>query len=253
MSHKTVKRYVLYTLKELNQYSYSEGETIVTYTTPYIKFGWVPMYFTRERLVDYLAINKYYNIKDDVVLSNLSKDMSEVKPDYKIVRYKDYFSTNVRHIKKYIYLYFIGYKTPNGISAVDVNSLETKVENKLKAITTKREMTSRKIEAERRAQQFKFRHGSVVNTGHSNWHRGTYYRVPKLKNVKTLNSSCEEETKQFVKAKYKVKNLPVWDDRVRHNDRSWKTNSKVKRQWMKHLNNHIDIDISWKELTSDLD
>lgn len=247
MSHKVIKRYVLYTLMELGQYNYSEGETIVTYATRYIKFGWVPRYFTRERLVDYLALNKYYNIKNDVILNNLSKDMSEVKTDYKVVKYSDcLFGT--RHITRYGCLYFIGIETPKGLRAVDVNSLMSEIENKIKIIADKKERASYKIKAERKSQKFKFRQGSVAYTGHRTWHRGTYYRIPKLKNVKTLNNSCEEETKQFVKTKYKTKNLPVWDDRVRFNDKSWKTNHKVKKQWMKHLNNHTDVDISWKEL-----
>ena len=70
-------------------------------------------------------------------------------------------------------------------------------------------------------------------------HHCSYYRHPKLHNVVKCNS-LDSEYKEFNSSKYFYKNLPCWDDRPRHCDRSWKTSYKVKAQYLKHKDNHKD-------------
>lgn len=76
-----------------------------------------------------------------------------------------------------------------------------------------------------------FRKGPIPMTGVNHSHRGSLYRHPKTLNEMKLNSDVEE--KEYVRPKRRPNNLPnVWDEKIRHIDKSWKTNSKKRKQWM---------------------
>ena len=113
---------------------------------------------------------------------------------------------------------------------LNYSEIKDEVEKRIAEIKIHKLNINKKLAYESRLGQFEFRRGPVPNICHYRYHRGTYYRIPKLKNVKTANNSCDDETKIFEKSKYRTKNLPVWDDRVRHNNKSWKTQYKVKKQ-----------------------
>lgn len=81
-----------------------------------------------------------------------------------------------------------------------------------------------------------FRRDPVSWTGHH--HRWCGERGPKLKN--RMLSNIDAETGYVYGSKYKIENLDLWDGRGRYHDKSWKTSTKCRKQWEKHLDKHID-------------
>lgn len=76
-----------------------------------------------------------------------------------------------------------------------------------------------------------FRNGSVPGVSKSHEHRGSYYRIPSIMNAK--RDAANPENKDYIRPCRRVINLPdPWDDYPRHIDKSWKTNSKKRKQWM---------------------
>lgn len=76
-----------------------------------------------------------------------------------------------------------------------------------------------------------FREGPVPGTGKRTWHRGSYYRHPKTTNEK--RQAAIVENKEFIKPRRNVHNLvDVWDEIPRHREKSWKSQSKKRKQWM---------------------
>lgn len=74
----------------------------------------------------------------------------------------------------------------------------------------------------------KFRNGPIPHTG-TKYRRGGFYRYPRTFNEIRQNSI--PEYKEFVRDRRK--HLPtVWDDIVRGHSRSWKDQSKKRKQWM---------------------
>ena len=75
-----------------------------------------------------------------------------------------------------------------------------------------------------------FRRDPIPYTGAK--YRGHYYRRPKSMNEK--RKAADVEYKQYVKPKRNVRNLPdAWDDeKVRHIEKCWKSQSKKRKQWM---------------------
>ena len=75
---------------------------------------------------------------------------------------------------------------------------------------------------------YKFRQAPVPHTG---WTWGNYYRRPRY--VPTMRQNSIPEYKAFVRPKAALRNETFWwDDHVRCIQRSWKVQSKKKRQWM---------------------
>lgn len=236
MSHTRKKNYILYSLKEVKSWDMTCPG--IVYTDVYKKFGWVPSYYTREQLINRLAINYYYN-KEYSILNNIVDELHRIIPGHRLVHNSLFGNTYIR----YDTVYCIGYfDTDSNVTIINKSNIEDDVMDAIKSIKHKKDKREKEAAYNKKANQYKFRKGNVPCIGHCKWHRGTYYRIPKLKNIKVHNESCEADTKEFEKAKYRTKNLPVWDDRCRHLDKSWKTSCKIKKQWMKHLDKHIDFD-----------
>lgn len=76
-----------------------------------------------------------------------------------------------------------------------------------------------------------FRKGPVPGTGVRHEHRGSYFRHPKTMNEK--RQAAIVEYKEFVSPKRNVRNLPdAWNDDGRCRSKSWKDQSKKRKQWM---------------------
>lgn len=77
-----------------------------------------------------------------------------------------------------------------------------------------------------------FRKGPMPGIHKVNCHRGSVYRHVASFNEKKQNS--DPEYFEFVRPKRRPHNLPdLWrDEKCRHNDKSWKSNSKKRKQWM---------------------
>ena len=237
MSHSKKKKYVLYSLSRVWEWGKVKG---TIYTDIRKEYGWVPALFTREQLISKLAINFVHTKENRCIINNLSDDMSETYPECSIISFETVLG--VMHNTDYNNKYYMMYEKKGKFIHLNYNEIKDEVEKRIAEIKIHKLNINKKLAYESRLGQFEFRRGPVPNICHYRYHRGTYYRIPKLKNVKTANNSCGDETKIFEKSKYRTKNLPVWDDRVRHNNKSWKTQYKVKKQWMIHLENHIDFD-----------
>lgn len=73
---------------------------------------------------------------------------------------------------------------------------------------------------------------------YNNCHRGSCYIHPSTTKSRR-NSIYKDDEHTFIDTK--AKTLPtVWDEKPRHTDKSWKTSYKIKKQYMKHLDKHID-------------
>ena len=85
-----------------------------------------------------------------------------------------------------------------------------------------------------RKSQYKqviFRYESIPGIHKRTHHRGSVYRHPKVMNEK--RQAVNIEYKEYVKPSRNIKNIPnAWDDNVRNFYKSWKSQSKKKKQWM---------------------
>ena len=77
-----------------------------------------------------------------------------------------------------------------------------------------------------RGPKFEYRNGPVPGTGKLKFSRS--HRQINIANERRQN--CDPEHAPYVRSKRKTKNLPSYDYRSR--DRSWKRQSKKRKQWM---------------------
>lgn len=214
MSHKKSKRnYVIYHLSRC-------GKDNKWYRSEYNKQGFIHR----------IAQNKVFggNMLDSLVES-MQDTRLDAEETYSYLGY-----TYDRYESKY----YLCKETSTGALRINIDDFANDIEAEVTKIRNKREKLRKSIEAEKRCNKFKFREGAVPNIHCGRWVRGSYYRIPKLSSVR--RASTDVEYKHYSKASENVKNLPVWDDRLRHNDRSWKSSYKVRKQWEKHQSKHID-------------
>lgn len=232
------KNYVVYSLGALNSYSrYSEG-VIPAGKGCHGDFGWFPSYYTKDTLARSIAYQIVTWGKSEFLEKSVD-NICAISPR-RIIRQIDYGFLGIRSITDYEHRYFLGKVVKDEVVKLNVHELYEDVQRYIERITERRNKEEKKRKYKARSQAYKFREGSVPHISHYKWHNGCYYRKPKLGMVKKLNSDVD--TAEFASAKYRTKNLPVWDDRVRHLDRSWKTSCRVKKQWMKHLSSHVDTE-----------
>lgn len=189
---------------------------------------WVPSYYTRNRFVVKLATDYYYGGN---IVKNLVDDM-EVARQERAARW--YCSWN------YTSKYYLAKEVSGGYIKLDLNDYIDEVLKISEGIKNKRAIASKKYEHERKLMNiYEFRKDPVPGVhNYNNRHRGDWYRHPKTTGAKRKGFYKDEE---YTFKDNKVKQLPnVYDDIVRHKDKSWKTSCKIKKQWMKHLDRHVD-------------
>ena len=77
----------------------------------------------------------------------------------------------------------------------------------------------------------RYRYDSIPGIHKNHYHRNCFYRHPNVMNEKRQASIVEY--KDYIKPASRVSNLPdAWDDKIRHFDKSWKSQSKKRKQWM---------------------
>lgn len=77
----------------------------------------------------------------------------------------------------------------------------------------------------------KFRKEPVPHTGYR-YSLKSFYRHPQTMNE--MRQAANKEYKEYIRPKRRVKNLPtVYDDKYRSSDRSWKSQTKCRKQWQK--------------------
>lgn len=210
---------------------------LFTFTKYYgdVDYSWKRTYYTRERLVRCMMYDKYYHGNE--IKNNLVDDMSEAKHEtVYVVNKHSYFGGYWRDKKRY----FVAKINKGDIVKFDIESLSKEVDaeyEKYKAISDKRQA---KYKAERKLfDNYTFRKDPVPGVhNYNNWHRGTLYRHPATTSSKRRNYYTDED---YTFDDVKIRKLPnVYDDLYRHRDKSWKTSCKIKKQWMKHVDKHID-------------
>lgn len=231
MSHKSNdKKYVLFQLKRADLYKE--------------RFKWIPTYYNRRGLIHIIALGEL-GIRDKII-KYLAHDMSATRCKY-IWNDRDYIWSNST---SYIPIYYIGKIGKDGIKTVSINSLQSELDIEIKRIEKERKHRLKKLEARYKVERYVFRRGPVPNIHKRKHHRGSWYRIPQL--GRTRRNAENVEYKEFIKASERYKNLPVYDDRTRHIDKSWKTSCKVRKQWEKHIKKHSDT-IHYKKRVYDIE
>lgn len=182
-------------------------------------YHWVFTYYTRNELISRIA-------RQPDILDHLSKDMSETELKSKLV-------------------YYIGKIKNKSIIKIDLFKLVDDINLKIELVQKKRDIRRLKYSyKDRQRESYTFRRDPVPYIhNYNNCHRGSYYRIPQLRSQREYNSynDIDIEYQSYIRPKTKIQDLPKWsDDIVRHSDKSWKTSCKVKKQYMKHLDKHID-------------
>lgn len=221
MSKKKQRKYVIYTLRK----GYCDKD-----------FKWYDSWYTRGELIKHIA---WMTESDgsNAILDNLSMDMSETRCEFTFVKSNNQF---VRDYFEYKRIYFIGKLDGNASKRIDVESIIDELNIEIIKANKAREASRKKREHEKKLMSnYEFRKDPVPGIhNYNNCHRGDTYRHPHTTKSRR-NNYYEDEYGKFEDKK--TKSLPnVWDDLVRHRDKSWKTSCKIKRQWMKHVRKHVD-------------
>ena len=220
MSHKRNKRYIVYTL--VSRYNAKVGEP---------KFMWAECKYTKHALMIRIASSI---IRGESILDHLTTDLTDMSVEYESLDSNGNRFLTRKYIKKYIITSVTGMNISKESLAKDVKPFVTYCRKKRER-KTKYWNYNRKT-----GTAYTFRCDPVPNVHKCHW--GSYYRLPKLHQVRKQNSVMEEDYKEFNSTKYGYKNLPTWDDRVRCINRSWKSSYKVRKQWQKHVRKHVYAD-----------
>lgn len=230
------RNYVLYTLCM----NYITGE-----------FQWTPTYYTRGALIHRIAITEVNKgtLETESILDNLSVDMHETRCSYTVRKsgLSD-ITGEISYYRSYTRKYYICKINKNSLTHITYDDIKNDLELEIVKIIKYKEKRAKAIEARYKQRESKFREEPVPYT-HKRVHRGCY-RHPQLYRTK-YTEECVEY-KEFSKPKNRYKNLPVWDDRIRYTDKSWKTSCKIRKQWQKHVRKHVDT-IDCNKRVYDLD
>lgn len=224
------KNYIIFELTRNPNYSYGVAGGSAFY--------WKDRKMTRERLIRYLADSYRWTYP---VLDHLSEDMTETSCEY-------CFEYGYHRI--YIPVYFIAKIKSGNIIKVDRSSIENEVKEKKRELDIRREKSQKCYDWSRKMDNsYEFRRDPVPNVHKRHHHRGSYFRCCKIHGKAVTEAMMRTEYPELVDPYYRKFNLPTFDDRPRHLDKSWKTSYKVRKQWMKHLDPHKDTKrISKKEV-----
>lgn len=207
-------------------------------------FYWYATKYSRCGLIHRIALAEVYSVGNSI-LNNLSTDMSETTCEIVVRKYGLDWNNK----------YFIAHIEKGVTKVVDVNSLMYEIIEEIDRINTVRAKKAAARNAERRMSNYEFRRGPVPHI-HNYKGCGKYYRHPATTNTKRKNEFIfDDECVEYKlsRSNYKINNLPtVYDDIVRHYDKSWKTSCKVRKQWQKHIRKHIST-IYYNRKTYDIE
>ena len=203
------------------------------------RFMWYRRNYTRKELVNKIANGILYNRN---ILDNLVDEPFDVSGRFP--GYWDYYSGDKS-------CYCILKCTGDGYKNVNLESIKDDALNLVGVLRKRRDKQREEYENwSKMYRAFDFREGPVRNVHKTRYHRGSYYRIPQLGSVRRnreairdsletieeLNCSCSFKENRLVDS-----TRTRFDYSARHMDRSWKTHRKLDKQWMKHLNNHMEI------------
>ena len=215
------KKYVIVSFGRY--YSYNNGG--------FKEYQWRATYYTKEQLINRLAINNVYSKPGTSIMDRrVSKlfDKNSISNEAKTLL------SNVECDR----IYYIGYlRQDDDICNVSLDSMSAAIKEKETEVRKSLEARRKRAQANKRSESYTFRKDPVPRTGIC-YHGYEYYRAPKIHRL--MVQSSIPEYKDFRKGNERAENLPTWDDRVRHIDKSWKTSCKIRRQWQKHVRKHVD-------------
>ena len=205
-------------------------------------YSWKPTYYSKGGLVHQIALTETYS-EDSRIRNNLVESMEDIEARYKYVN--STYSWLGGYFRQ-IHNYYIAKVNSGVIKKVEISELNELIDAEIVRIRAEREKSRLKREAEKRCESYTFRRGPVPGVHKPHWHRGCYYRHP-LTTGSRKEAIYVDDDYKFIDIK--AKKLPnVYDDLYRHNDKSWKTSCKVRKQWMKHVRKHVDtVDYNRKE------
>lgn len=202
-------------------------------------FKWHSTRYNRQGLVHRIALSEVYSGCMSI-LSNISTDMSETTCEYKRIASK-YSEAGYRF--EYIPKFYIAKEDNDGFNKIIIDTILDAVYAEIERINKDIEKRKAIREAQHRMEKYEFRRGPVPNI-HKCKSYGRYYRHPSTTNTKRKNEYIfDEESADYKlsRSNYKINSLPtVYDDIIRHYDKSWKTSYKVRKQWQKHIRKHVD-------------
>lgn len=240
MSKKVHRNYVMYKLRKK---SYTSSETY-----------WAPDRFSYNGLINTIARREYWNTGS--VLEHLTDDFDNTYLRGRMMK-------DIRLFLGYYIeredIYIITKENHDEVTILTADDLRADVKKQIKVIEAEEAKRAEKRAYEKRLRNsYEFRQGSVPFVHKRRWVRGSWLRHPATSNSKRNNLYYDEYTEKNF-SDVRIRNLPsAYDDLCRHNDKSWKTSCKVRKQWQKHDKKHIDtIKIKAKTIeiedSSDLD
>lgn len=193
------------------------------------KPSWKLTYYDRKGLVNKLAINKLWY--GDRGIENNLVDSLEVY--YDVPFYYSYYDIRTK--------YYLAKVNSGVMRKLEYSELNDEIIKEVTRIRKVRDAEHSAHMALDRSYKYEFRRGHVPRIhNYNNYHRGCYHRLPETHSNRAKAVYVDTEY-GYKLVDIKTKNLPnSYDDLARHNDKSWKTSYKVKKQWMKHLDKHID-------------
>lgn len=216
-------RYVLYTL-----YTRCDGN-----------LTWLRRIYTRHALASIIARSI---IEGKSILNNLERE------PFKLPTYKEnmmaYFA--LRNEKRYCILL----ETGNKEKEINISKLEKEAIDLIPSIKKVKER--RQIKARfyyDLNHTYKFRKGNVPGINSIIYHRGGSYSISKMRPTIKEYHLAEIDAKDYLdefdfKLNISVvnpnKTRKAYRKRYKLADRSWKSCKKIKKQWMKHLDTHVD-------------
>ena len=201
-----------------------------------VNYSWKKTYYTRKGLVHELAVAEMY--RDDSILKNLVDELMECELKRVVVK------SNLDPLGWYYKdkpIYYIGKENSGVVRRVDADELIEEVIEEIARYSALRDKRQSKYRARQRLMNcYTFRRESVPGIHKYRSHRGSWYRHPSTTSSKRIETYADEE---YSFRDCKIRQLPnVYDDLYRHNDKSWKTSYKIRKQWEKHQVKHIDSD-----------
>ena len=229
----SIGRYVIFTL----HHTFSDNT-----------FKWYKYECNRSQLVSAIAHSMHGNRHG--ILDNIVDSMDE----YTSIGRNDLsIRLKLRDASTYGYktVYYLAKYSKGELVKLDINDIRDEVEEAFKKLNIKNEKSRKQVDyLTRLNNSYEFRRGPVPHVHNRKYHRGCYHRHPAT--TKTIRNGYYID-EDYAFDNVKIKNLPtVYDDIVRHNERSWKQNKKAKKQWMKNVNKHTETVVINKR-TYDID
>lgn len=216
---------------------YNTNYDFTTYLYSYSRQGWIASFATEEKLVQYLAAHydTFYGKNNDVQLTGNDTRHADFTDGYVL---RDYLLMNAYNTVVDPLVYKT--RVDDFIDSVDAEEvhynrqrLQWRIYDKWRAYNTERLMNHDDLQhgdvLHYCDTNYRFRQDPVPGIGRNRWHFACWYRAPRT--TAELRAMADPEVQPYVRKKRKQ--IPTaYDDVPRGYQRSWKRQSKKRKQWM---------------------